>query len=171
MKTPSRIIWSGMTHPGNIRKSNEDAFLTLTFNDKDFQYLGNTGESTLETKDYIFAVSDGMGGANAGEFASKIAVEKITRLLPKGFKTRASGMEPGISDLFGELYSEIHKALTYLGQSYEECSGMGSTLSMIWLTPEWMYFGHIGDSRIYYLPGEGELKQLSEDHSHVGWLL
>lgn len=171
MTSAGRILWSGMTHPGNVRKNNEDAFLALSFNDKDFEYLGNNGELSLNTGDFVFAVSDGMGGANAGEFASKIAVEKITRLLPKGYRIRASGMEPGISDLFEELYAEIHKALTYLGESYDECSGMGSTLSMIWLTPDWMYFGHIGDSRIYHLPETGELRQLSEDDSHVGWLL
>jgi protein phosphatase len=47
---------------------------------------------------------------------------------------------------------------------------MGATLSLTWFTPEWMYFGHIGDSRIYYLPAEGGLKQLTHDHTHVGWL-
>jgi protein phosphatase len=48
---------------------------------------------------------------------------------------------------------------------------MQATLSLCWFTPGWMYFGHIGDSRIYYLPArEGELKQLSHDDTHVGWL-
>lgn len=47
---------------------------------------------------------------------------------------------------------------------------MGATLSLCWFTPEWMYFGHLGDSRVYYLPGEGGLTQLTHDHSHVGWL-
>jgi len=41
-----------------------------------------------------------------------------------------------------------------------------------WFTPAWMYFGHIGDSRIYYLPvREGGLRQLTNDDTHVGWLL
>ena len=47
---------------------------------------------------------------------------------------------------------------------------MGATLSLAWFTPEWVYFGHIGDSRIYYLPRAGGLTQLTHDHSHVGWL-
>ena len=46
-----------------------------------------------------------------------------------------------------------------------------TTLSLCWFTPRWMYFGHIGDSRIYYLPaGEGGIRQLSQDDTHVGWL-
>lgn len=47
---------------------------------------------------------------------------------------------------------------------------MGATLSLCWFTPGWMYFGHIGDSRVYYLPAEGGIRQVSHDDSHVGWL-
>lgn len=168
---PAHLAWSGMTHRGHVRKNNEDAFLALTFDAQSFQYLGKYGEGTLETGDYVFAVSDGMGGANAGEFASRIAVEKITKLLPKGYRSMASGMAAGFDDLFQQVFDEIHRALNYLGANYEECAGMGSTLTLCWFTPGWMYFGHIGDSRLYYLPADGSLKQLSRDDSHVGWLL
>jgi protein phosphatase len=48
---------------------------------------------------------------------------------------------------------------------------METTLSLCWFTPGWMYFGHVGDSRIYYLPAGGDvMKQLSHDDTHVGWL-
>jgi PPM family protein phosphatase len=70
-----------------------------------------------------------------------------------------------------ELFDQIHRALTLLGSSYEECRGMGATLSLAWFTPGWMYFAHIGDSRIYYLPArDSGLKQITQDDSHVGWL-
>ncbi len=65
--------------------------------------------------------------------------------------------------MLAELFTQIHRALTFLGESYEECAGMGATLSLCWFTPGWMYFGHVGDSRIYYLPAAGGIKQLSED--------
>ncbi len=48
---------------------------------------------------------------------------------------------------------------------------MGATLTMAWFTPDWLYFAHIGDSRLYFFPKEGEMKQLSQDDTHVGWLL
>jgi len=165
------LAWSGMTHRGHVRENNEDSFLALTFDAQSFQYLGKYGEASLANGDYVFAVSDGMGGAKAGEFASKIAVEKITKLLPKGFRSMAAGMEAGFADLFQELFDEIHGALNYLGANYEECAGMGSTLTLCWFTPGWMYFGHIGDSRLYYFPASGSFKQLTRDDSHVGWLL
>jgi protein phosphatase len=113
-----------------------------------------------------------MGGAKAGEIASRIAVEQITRLLPRSFQQKAKGLEAGIFDVLGELFLKIHKAIVYLGDSYDECSGMETTLSLCWFTPEWLYFAHIGDSRIYHLPhGTDELRQLSHDDTHVGWLL
>ena len=69
-----------------------------------------------------------------------------------------------------ELFSAIHRDLTTIGGSYEECKGMGATLSLCWFTPEWLHFAHVGDSRIYRMQRGGKLCQLSHDHSHVGWL-
>lgn len=167
---PLTLQWSGLTSRGRFRKNNEDAFLALSFDGRDVAYLGKTGEGSLEAHDYVFAVSDGMGGAAAGEFASRIAVEKITRLLPRSFRAAAAGLSAGFADILQELFDEIHHALLFLGSSYEECAGMGATLSLTWFTPEWMYFGHVGDSRIYYLPHAGGIIQVTHDHSHVGWL-
>jgi protein phosphatase len=48
---------------------------------------------------------------------------------------------------------------------------METTLSLCWFTPRWMYFGHVGDSRIYHLPARGKsMNQLSHDDTYVGWL-
>ncbi len=164
------LIWSGHTDCGKVRKNNEDSFLGLAVDSTGVHHLGKIGEADSGTSDYIFAVSDGMGGAMAGEFASKIAVEKITGLIPRLFRHNASGFEIGFSDVLQELFAEIHKALLYLGSCYEECHGMGATLSLCWFTPGWVYFAHIGDSRIYLLPASGGIKQVSEDDTYVGWL-
>jgi len=111
-----------------------------------------------------------MGGAHSGEFASRITVERVTKLLPRGFRRSAGGTSVGFSDILAEIVSAIHYDLTKMGQSYEECVGMGATLSLGWFTPGFMHFSHVGDSRIYHLPRGGELIQLTHDHSHVGWL-
>ena len=71
-----------------------------------------------------------------------------------------------------ELFDQIHRALTFVGGSYEETRGMQATLTMCWFRPGWMYFGHVGDSRLYYLPKRaGGIRQLSHDDTFVGWLL
>jgi len=167
---PTQLAWSGMTHRGRVRTNNEDSFLALNFDGHHVNYLGKIGEAPLTDLDFVFAVSDGMGGANAGEFASRIAVEQITRLLPRSFRMGARGLDSDFADILPEVFTAIHNELLKLGQSYEECSGMGATLSLCWFSPVGMYFGHIGDSRIYYLPKTGPMVQITHDHSHVGWL-
>jgi serine/threonine protein phosphatase PrpC len=168
---PTQLQWWGQTDCGKVRKNNEDSFLGLQFDAQEVRYLGKFGADSLEKADFVFAVSDGMGGALAGEFASKITVEKITRLLPKAYKQAAVGLNAGFEDVLTELFEQIHKALLFLGGSYEECQGMGATLSLCWFTPGWMYFAQIGDSRIYYLPrAEGGLRQVSQDDTYVGWM-
>lgn len=164
------IDWSGLTDVGRFRQENQDAFLALTLDGEGVYRLGKYGEGGLDAADYIFAVSDGMGGANAGDFASRIAVDQITRLLPAAFRSSAGGIGVGFQDLLGEIFDAIHTELAQLGRSYEELSGMGATLSLCWVRPEWLYFAHIGDSRIYHLPAAGGIRQVSEDHTHVGWL-
>ena len=168
---PAPIIrWSALTHQGHVRSNNEDTFLALEFDGREVRYLGKVGESPSTKADYVFAVSDGMGGANSGEFASRITKDKITQLLPKGFRNAPPGPKSGYSATLLALFRAIHEDLITLGESYDECRGMGTTLSLCWFTPGWVYFGHIGDSRIYHLPAAGSLIQLTHDHGHVGWL-
>lgn len=169
--TPQILRWYGITDRGRVRKNNEDAFLCLRFDAREVQYLGRVGETSTEQADLLFAVSDGMGGARAGEFASRITVDKVTQLLPKSFKQSALGLAAGVEDVLTELFEAIHRSLVYLAWGDPDCAGMGATLSLAWFTPGWMFFGHIGDSRIYYLPAAGGLKQLTEDDTHVGWLV
>ena len=165
------LQWFGWTDRGKVRPNNEDSFVGLQFDAREVHHLGRVGEALTRNMDFAFAVSDGMGGAMAGEFASQIVVEKLTTLLPRSFEQSALGLEAGFGDVLAEVFDQIHRALTYVGSSYPECLGMGATLSLSWFTPEWMYFGHIGDSRIYYLSArEGGIKQLSQDDTHVGWL-
>ena len=165
-----RLRWSGLSDRGKVRKNNEDSFLGLQFDAHEAHLLGKFGDASLEKAHLAFAVSDGMGGAMAGEFASRITVEKITRLMPPAFKQAASGMDAGCTDVLTELFGQVHRALSHLGESYEECAGMGVTLSLCWFTPGRMFFGHVGDSRIYFLPAAGGIRQISEDDTYVGWL-
>lgn len=167
----AQLQWFGWTDIGRVRKNNEDSFLGLRFDANEAHRLGKLGEASLAEHDFTFAVCDGMGGAKAGEYASQIAVDKITTLLPQAFQNSARGLTTDFPDVLEELYSQVHRALVYLGHSYDECHGMQTTMSLCWFRPGWMYFGHVGDTRIYLLPaGKNQFIQLTEDDTHVGWL-
>ena len=165
------LHWFAHSDIGRVRKNNEDSFLGLSFNTREVHHLGRIGETRTDDFDYVFAVCDGMGGAKAGEFASRIAVDKITTLLPRSFRKAPLNAAAGVGEVLTQLYGEIHRAIVYLGNSYDECHGMETTLSLCWFTPSRMFFGHIGDSRIYHLPaGADSITQLTHDDTYVGWL-
>lgn len=164
------VRWSGMTHAGRFRPNNEDTFLTVLLDKRGIRYLGKSGEASTRDTDFIFAVSDGMGGERSGEFASKIAIERITQLLPKQFNLPEDLFSARSREILFELFHGIHYAMTELGRFDAQCRNMGATLSLAWLRRGLMYFGHIGDSRIYRLPRAGGIFQITEDHTHVGWL-
>ena len=165
-----QLKWHGCSEQGPVRTNNEDAFLGLSIDAREVHHLGRKGSAASGPADLLFAVSDGMGGANAGEFASKIAVEKITRRFPPLVGRRGQGRPIGYHGALDSLFQEINKALQYLGESYEECRGMGATLSICWFSGDTMHFAHIGDTRIYHLAAGGVIRQLTEDDTHVGWL-
>jgi len=167
---PTRLCWSGMTDIGRVRPNNEDVFLAIAFDMFDFSYLGKVGEADVGDFDFVFAVSDGMGGEKAGEFASRCTIDNITRLLPRRFGIAPTHYAAGIKECLIDLFRAIHSQLTVLGQSYSGGHNMGATLSLIWRVGGTFYFGHIGDTRIYVLPKDGGIQQITEDHTHVGWL-
>src|SRR5580698_4534646 len=133
--TAMGLQWSGRTDRGKVRPNNEDAFVGLQFDAREVHHLGAIGEGATGHMDFAFAVSDGMGGAMAGEHASRIAVQKITTLLPRSYRQSAVGLEAGFADVLEELFAHVHAELVKLGRSYEECAGMEATLSLCWFTP------------------------------------
>jgi serine/threonine protein phosphatase PrpC len=165
------LSWSACSDKGPLRENNEDAFLGLAIDAVEIHHLGRAGSFTTGESDLLFAVSDGMGGERSGEFASRITIEKITRRFPPLLGRRGQGKPIGYHAAFEALFSEINGALRYLGDSYEECRDMGATLSICWFSGTTMHFAHIGDTRIYHLPARGGIVQLTEDDTHVGWLL
>lgn len=166
------IRWWAVTDTGRFRDHNEDAFLALTLDASEVRRLGKFGEASLSEGDFVFAVSDGMGGANAGEFASRIAMDKITQWLPRSFGLAAAGLHRGQLDYLTEVVEHIHREMVSMGFFYEECRGMGATLSLLWFGPKRVHFAHVGDSRIYYVAAsQAKPHQITEDHTLVGSLV
>ena len=164
------LKWSAHTDVGRFRSNNEDSFLALQVNGEGVFRLGKWGEAEIGTSDFVFAVSDGMGGANAGEYASHLVAEQMTQLFPKVFQTQAQGMTVYFQDVLNELVTNVHSSLSDMGECYSELEGMGATLSLCWVRSDRLYFAHVGDSRIYHLSKTGSFNQLSKDHTHIAWL-
>jgi protein phosphatase len=132
------------------------------------QYAGtDTGrqrranEDSLLARSPLFVVADGMGGAQAGEVASRIAVESF-----RGGLGEASEPEAALATLAIAANSRIHE----LSHSNAEHAGMGTTLTAVYVGDREVAIAHVGDSRAYCLR-DGELLRLTDDHSLVDELM
>jgi PPM family protein phosphatase len=132
------------------------------------QYAGtDTGrqrranEDSLLARAPLFVVADGMGGAQAGEVASRIAVESFQLGLEN-----ASDPEIALAELALAANSRIHE----LSHTNAEQAGMGTTLTAVYVGEQDVAIAHVGDSRAYCLR-EGQLLRLTDDHSLVDELL
>lgn len=109
---------------------------------------------------HLFVVADGMGGHVAGEIASKLAVTTVNSYIQE---------HVGKDNLEVVLKQAIVQANTSIYQmalSKEDFNGMGTTVTALYVDGETMYWGHVGDSRIYLLR-DGKLQQITDDHSLV----
>ncbi len=132
------------------------------------QYAGtDTGRQRRANEDShlarapLFVVADGMGGAQAGEVASRIAVESF-----EGGLHGAAEPETALAQLAREANARIHE----LSHSHAEQAGMGTTLTAFYVGEHEVSIAHVGDSRAYRLR-DAELTRLTEDHSLVDELL
>ena len=134
------------TNTGLRRTSNEDFFGSI--------------ETKLGT---FYIVCDGMGGHSSGETASQLATESILQFV-KNAKT------DNTKELLKEAIQYANTIVFNTASKNAELTGMGTTLVLVLLTKDELYFAHVGDSRIY-LSRKGKLEQLTEDHSFVQQLL
>lgn len=110
----------------------------------------------------LFMIADGMGGAQAGEVASKIALEHFASGLPDGPESADARLAQLISAANAEVFERA--------SSDDNLAGMGTTCTAAFLTDDELAIAHVGDSRMYRVRG-GELEQLTDDHSLVGELV
>jgi protein phosphatase len=112
----------------------------------------------------LFVLADGMGGAQAGEVASQTAVGVFADQggLPDGPGTYEERLAALVAQANGRVYSQA--------QSDDQFAGMGTTLTVAYVGEDDLAIAHVGDSRFYVLR-DGELEQLTDDHSLVGELV
>jgi protein phosphatase len=128
--------YAGLSHPGRRRRRNEDAFVVSP---------------------PLFAVADGMGGARAGEIASRLAAAAVRE-------------EEGDRVDVTEVIREANRRVFERARDDASASGMGTTMTVALVEDDHVTIGHVGDSRAYRLR-DRTLEQLTEDHSLVAELV
>lgn len=139
---PTGILCAFRTDVGKVRANNQDAPI-------------------VSEKLRLYGVADGMGGHKGGEVASTSARDDLLREL--------EGKTPSVATLSGAI-EEVNRQIYHQQEHDDALTGMGTTLSVLWMSDNFVYIGHVGDSRVYLLR-DGEFKQMTLDHSLVEQLV
>ena len=112
----------------------------------------------------LFAVADGMGGAQAGEVASGLAAAVLNEAAPDGERDERG------EERVARLIQEANRRVFQRSNEDASTSGMGTTMTVALVDGDTIAFGHVGDSRAYRIRND-KLEQLTDDHSLVGELV
>jgi protein phosphatase len=150
-----RLRSNARTNTGRVRENNEDKVL-------------------LWARDHfvLAIVADGMGGAAAGEEASRIAVETIHKRLVELNIHADDTFNTMSADILGDTLREVIRAandkIVQHAVQYPELKGMGTTVTLAIIHNAYAIIGHVGDSRAYLVDGfDGNISQITSDHSFV----
>lgn len=139
---PAGILSAFRTDVGKVRANNQDAPI-------------------VSEKLRLYGVADGMGGHKGGEVASTSARDDLLREL--------EGKTPSVATLSSAI-EEVNRQIYHQQEHDDALTGMGTTLSVLWMSDNFVYIGHVGDSRVYLLR-DGEFRQMTLDHSLVEQLV
>jgi len=176
--TDFQFSWAYLTDTGIKRTSNEDSALGIVLNLDAYQECGTIG---------LFVVSDGMGGKELGELASKIAIKTVGDTVPRTILKCSLGKVAEISN-YGTDCDQAQEEMVasparFLTDSIQEANRrifhlkrggdrvkVGATVTAAVLTDNLLTIGHVGDCRCYVL-FEGTLRQITRDHTMVNELI
>lgn len=155
-RTPLPVRAAGVTHTGRVRSSNQDAFLLVALEDEG-DVPRQEGADAVYGERILLAVSDGMGGAAAGEVASAITLAALQRALP----LESDDWRAALRQATLVANAEVRDAARVPGRR-----GMGATLTAACIHDGLVDIAQVGDSRAY-LFRDGRLRQLTRDQTWV----
>src|SRR4051812_47872843 len=155
MKTA--LQWSAFSDQGKRRTNNEDSWGAFALDALVTPLAAVPSEWPAHGA--LLILSDGMGGARAGEVASRYSVDHLATEL------HARRTAADRKDAMAEAFAATHRGLTRFADADPARNGMGATLSAVWFGADGKFvLGHVGDSRAYLQRG-ATWTQLTEDHS------
>ena len=160
----------GLSDVGLIRKNNEDSFLIATPTSDFVSQNPAELNGIMPENGTMFIVADGMGGAQAGEVASRMAVDTVARNFINALDKKESVDQQTLIAALTETIQEANQLIFREGQKNSELSGMGTTLTVAMVYGTTIFFAQLGDSRAY-LARKGVISQMTKDQSLVAQMV
>ncbi|MGA8349326.1 MAG: protein phosphatase 2C domain-containing protein [Isosphaeraceae bacterium] len=166
-----KVRFGAVSDAGRVRPRNEDHYMVArvrrTFNVLAHNLPKEEMPDFLGDYAYAMVVADGMGGMNAGDVASMLAISTGVKLADKSVKWGFKINEKEARDLLSRMsayFREIDRRITRKSESDRRLFGMGTTLTLAYSVGIHLFLIHVGDSRAY-LFRKGQLQQLTRDHT------
>jgi PPM family protein phosphatase len=156
VQTKGNVIFGHGSSVGRVRDHNEDYHRVKTF---------ASGRNAIS----FFAVADGMGGAAAGERASKTAIEVVSKAISDYVEFTAAGNKAiPLDKALERALVAANRRINREALENPEFSGMGTTITVCIALERQLIYGHVGDSRAYLIRND-QISQVTRDHSWVGF--
>lgn len=172
-----QVTLSAITHPGHERTNNEDTFAFCSdIAHSQWIHDANTVHQDLGELGALLLVADGIGGFNAGEVASDIAVHAIANTFTTEAASQAVFLDANHSEerctelLRCAIANADHEINQHVINDFHTV-GMGTTIVLAWILPQHTYIAWCGDSRCYLYNSRDGLRLLTQDHSYVQQLV
>jgi serine/threonine protein phosphatase PrpC len=168
----NEIDVKGLTHPGKVRSTNQDHFLIASLHKRLKVHATSLPHAEKlrfrgERLAFMTLVADGVGGHQAGEEASRLALEKVAKFITEStecYYTHDPDQEQHFLELLHRSVMKCHDAIAEEAKSDPSLHGMATTLTLVIGSWPWAYVVQVGDSRCYLLH-DGELAQLTRDQT------
>ena len=167
---PMRITCSGRTATGLVRHNNEDNLWAGRVGDPAAKAGDRDGGGAASPPGFLLAVADGMGGALAGEIASRLAVESLAEEMSRRIATAGDAAPLDPAEVGRASILAANARIRAEGEAHRDRRGMGTTLTVAWVLGGNAELFQVGDSRAY-LWRDGKLDQLTKDQSLVSKLV
>ncbi|HEU4588334.1 MAG TPA: Stp1/IreP family PP2C-type Ser/Thr phosphatase [Gemmatimonadales bacterium] len=161
---PVRVSVFGKTDLGRTRDHNEDTFLVADLSTRSASLQPEVRDHVIGPRGSLFMVADGMGGAAAGEIASRMATDAIYQYLTREWTTDPDVSEDRFAERVRLAVEQANRQIYEFAREHAEVRGMGTTATVAGVYGSNLFLAQIGDSRAY-LDRNGEVIQLTKDQS------
>lgn len=163
---PTQLHISSATDKGLERGHNEDYHIFCSdLAHPEWSFFASQEIKKLGKKGSVFIIADGMGGTNAGEVASRIAIEECSKYLEEISKAKISS--EGLGNFMEKAIRKANEAILSHQKTDPQTKGMGTTIVIGWILENELHVSWVGDSRCYRYNLKDGLSLLTKDHSYV----
>ncbi|MBI4524578.1 MAG: Stp1/IreP family PP2C-type Ser/Thr phosphatase [Deltaproteobacteria bacterium] len=167
---PLQVVAFGESDIGLVRGNNEDSFLITDLTHGVATCASTALDHVVGEKGILFLVADGMGGAEAGEVASQMAVEVVSREVFENLTKSQDLNRPGFVEILKQAIQRANEVIHEESLCNQKRQGMGTTLTAAAVYDAAIFFAQVGDSR-GYLVRNGAVTQMTRDQSLIAHLV